>query len=137
MLPLKDENPTSSTAWMTILLIVANVSVSIVQLLLPESALRAVVYTAGFIPVRLLGEAPSAGLPPLLTLLTSQFLHGGLLHLGGNMLFLWIFGNNVEDELGSFRFLAFYLLSGVAAGLLHFAIAPAGKPPAAVMLPPA
>ena len=67
--------------------------------------------------------------PVALTLLTSMFMHGGLLHLGGNMLFLFIFGNNVEDAMGRLRFLLFYLVSGLAADLLQFAINPASDIP--------
>jgi membrane associated rhomboid family serine protease len=66
----------------------------------------------------------SPQLPPLVTIFTSMFTHGGLLHLGGNMLFLWIFGNNVEDAMGPVRFLAFYLLAGLAALALQVAIGP-------------
>ena len=71
-------------------------------------------------PCRLTGaRAPRAGeFPhPVATIFTSMFLHGGLLHVAGNMLYLWIFGDNVEDTLGHGRFLVFYLLSGVAAAL--------------------
>jgi membrane associated rhomboid family serine protease len=114
---------------MTILLIVSNVAVSVAQLLLPESTHHQLVMSAGLIPARLSGEVSWVGLPPILTLFTSQFLHGGLLHLGGNMLFLWIFGNNVEDELGSIRFLIFYLLCGVAAGLVHHLTGPTSHVP--------
>jgi membrane associated rhomboid family serine protease len=67
--------------------------------------------------------------PVFLTLLTSMFMHGGWLHLGGNMLFLWIFGNNVEHRFGSMRFLAFYLASGLAAGLAHALIEPQSEVP--------
>ncbi len=70
------------------------------------------------------GEAPDGLAPTWLTLLTSMFMHGGLLHLGGNMLFLWIFGNNIEDSMGRFRFVAFYLLGGLAAMGLQTVIAP-------------
>jgi membrane associated rhomboid family serine protease len=130
MLPIRDENPTQGTAWMTILLVVANVLVSVWQWVLPEAAAEQLVYSAGFIPARMTHVAELGGLPPLLTLFTSQFLHGGLLHLGGNMLFLWIFGNNVEEQMGGVRFLTFYLLCGVLAGLVHYASAPASTVPA-------
>src|SRR5918998_2673531 len=77
----------------------------------------------GLIPAVLLGtEALPEGLPFVpapLTLVTSLFLHGSLLHLGGNMLFLWVFGDNVEDAMGHARFVAFYLLCGAVAGLTH------------------
>lgn len=130
MLPIRDENPTQGTAWVTILLVIANVLVSLWQWLLPEAAGQQLVYTAGFIPARMSHLVETGGLPPALTLFTSQFLHGGLLHLGGNMLFLWIFGNNVEEQMGGVRFLIFYLLCGALAGLVHFASAPSSAVPA-------
>jgi membrane associated rhomboid family serine protease len=67
---------------------------------------------------------PAPTSPTWLTLFTAMFMHGGLLHLGGNMLFLWIFGNNVEDSMGPVKFLVFYLLSGLAASALQIAIEP-------------
>ena len=129
MIPLRDENPTHSRAWMTILLIVINVTVSVIQWLMPEARLQELVYGAAMIPARLGGSLDAPGLPPAATLITSQFLHGGLLHLAGNMLFLWIFGNNVEDIFGPIRFLFFYLLSGVGAALVHYATAPGSTVP--------
>jgi membrane associated rhomboid family serine protease len=105
---------------MTIFLIAANVLVSLVQWFLPEAGAEQLVYAAGFIPARLSNAAEIPGLPPALTLVTSQFLHGGVLHLAGNMLFLWIFGNNVEDRMGPARYLVFYIVCGVLAGLVHF-----------------
>jgi membrane associated rhomboid family serine protease len=120
MLPIRDENPTTSTAWMTILLILANVAIFLFQWLLPEAKTEQLIHEAGFIPARLSRSTGIEGLPATLTLVTSQFLHGGLLHLAGNMLFLWIFGNNVEERIGSLRFLLFYLACGVLAGLVHF-----------------
>jgi membrane associated rhomboid family serine protease len=116
---------------MTILLIATNICISLYQWLAPGSLNEQLISAAGFIPARLTGlAAASPGLPPVLTLVTSQFLHGGVFHLGGNMLFLWIFGNNVEDEMGSIRFLAFYLLCGVFAGFVHYATGPASPVPA-------
>jgi membrane associated rhomboid family serine protease len=129
MIPLRDENPTRSRAWMTLFLIAANVTVSLIQWAMPQAQLQEFVYRAAMIPARLSGSVDLPGLPPLLTLLTSQFLHGGFLHLGGNMLFLWIFGNNVEDEMGPIRFLVFYLLCGIGAGLAHYATAPGSAIP--------
>jgi membrane associated rhomboid family serine protease len=111
------------------LLIGANLLVSIWEWLLPSESGRALVQQAALIPARLSGTATLPGISPPLTLITSQFLHAGPVHLGGNMLFLWIFGNNVEDELGAFRFLVFYLVAGIGAGLVHFATAPASLIP--------
>ncbi len=129
MLPLKDENPTARTAWMTISLIVVNILVFFLETLLPEATGRQMVLAAGFVPGQLSGATGGDAIPVLSTLVTSQFLHGGWLHLGGNMLFLWIFGNNVEDEFGPFRFLAFYLLCGIIAGLTHFLTEPSSPIP--------
>ena len=121
LIPLKDENPTRTFPSVVILLIAANVVAYLYQSLLPDSQQQQFVYTYGAIPVLLLGKAKLSGLVPLapiwLSVFTAMFLHGGLLHLGSNMLYLWIFGNNVEDTLGHFRFLVFYLLCGlIAAG---------------------
>ena len=84
------------------------------------------------IPCRLTGACTdgSAGLPsPYVTIFSSMFMHGGLLHVGGNMLYLWIFGDNVEDTLGHFRFVLFYLLSGVAAALAQTVVGPSSGIP--------
>ncbi|MDM7914635.1 MAG: rhomboid family intramembrane serine protease [Candidatus Eisenbacteria bacterium] len=129
MFPIGDENPTLTTTWMAILLIVGNVVVWFWQLALPAPATERLIWSAALVPARLAGIVTTPGIPPAWTLVTSQFLHGSVLHLGGNMLFLWIFGNNVEDRLGSIRFLFFYLLCGVAAGLVHFATDPASRIP--------
>src|SRR3954465_11721639 len=120
VLPLHDDNPTTTRPYVTVGLMIANLLVFVWQhlLLAPEAAERAV-YALGVIPAVLMGRevlpAELALLPASATILTSMFLHGGFLHLAGNMLYLWIFGNNVEDAMGHARFLAFYLLCGVAA----------------------
>ena len=121
MIPLHDDNPTSSLPVVTVSLIVACSLVFLWQLSLPVP--DAAVLRFGVIPAVLLGSAslpPSLEpLPSGLTLITAMFLHGGWLHLIGNMLFLWIFGNNVEDAMGPVRFLVFYLLCGIVASLAH------------------
>ena len=120
VLPLHDDNPTTTRPYVTVGLMIANVLAFLWQhlLLSPEAGER-LVHDLGVIPAALMGhEAPAAGLallPAPATILTSMFLHGGFLHLAGNMLYLWIFGNNVEEAMGHVRFLAFYLLCGVAA----------------------
>lgn len=120
--PLRDENPTRSTAWVTYTLLVANVAVFLFQLFGPISGDHLVSWF-GFVPSRfdgsLSGSASSSTIPAA-TLFTSLFLHGDLFHLGGNLLYLWIFGNNVEEVLGPVRFLLLYLLSGLGAHALHF-----------------
>src|SRR5678815_1382150 len=120
VLPLHDDNPTSTRPYVTVGLMIANLLVFAWQhLLLSAEAGERAVYALGVIPAVLMGnEAMPPGLalvPAPATILTSLFLHGGFLHLAGNMLYLWIFGNNIEDAMGPVRFFAFYLLCGVAA----------------------
>ncbi len=126
MIPLKDENPSSSTPYMTIGLIGINLAVYIYQITQPAANQHQFVMGYGLIPAELLGRWPHlhGSIPSVFTLLTSQFLHGGLLHLLGNMLYLWIFGNNIEDLLGKWRFLLFYLLCGVFAAAAHIILHP-------------
>jgi membrane associated rhomboid family serine protease len=113
VIPLKDDLPVSRPPVLTVGLIGANVAVFVWQVL--GVGLEASVRVGGLVPAQLLGldVGPAPVLPPVATILTSMFLHGSFLHVGGNMLFLWIFGNNVEDAFGSPKFLAFYLLSGL------------------------
>ena len=126
MFPLSDDNPTKTTSYITYGLIIANVVVFLYQknleLSLNQQQLLADFYNLYAIVPRELtaslnGEISNQPIPEWLSLITSQFLHGGWLHLGGNMLFLWIFGNNIEDKLGHFKYLFFYLSCGVLAGL--------------------
>lgn len=119
MIPLKDDNPTSRIPFATVLLIAANVGVFILTDLLGYGS-RELLLKYGLIPYNVMTAGTWTGNGPLLagfSIISSQFLHGGLFHVAGNMLFLWIFGNNVEDRLGSFRFIVFYLLCGVVAAL--------------------
>ncbi|MDA3936405.1 MAG: rhomboid family intramembrane serine protease [Actinomycetota bacterium] len=113
MIPIKDQNPTSGFAWVTLMLLVANVSVFAYEASLSAPALNDLIATWTFVPSRFLADPFS----PLqwATLFAAMFMHGGWLHLGSNMLYLWIFGNNIEDRLGAVRFVAFYLLAGVIA----------------------
>jgi membrane associated rhomboid family serine protease len=125
MLPLKDDVPSHSVPFITVLLIAANVGVFLYQMSLevgsgPVAQRAAAQFLAEFgaIPCRLTGRCPADEFPaPFVTVFTSMFMHGGLLHIGGNMLYLWIFGDNVEDTLGHGRFLALYLVSGIAAAM--------------------
>jgi membrane associated rhomboid family serine protease len=121
MIPLHDDNPTTLTPVVTVALIVACALVFLWQVTLsPEASVQAV-YAYGMIPAVLFGERELppevAAIPAELSVITSMFLHGGWLHLIGNMLYLWIFGNNVEDAMGHGRFIAFYLLCGLAAAM--------------------
>ena len=130
MIPLRDANPTRRTPIVTLALLVTCFVVFAYQLGRLGSGgiemLDAFVTEWGIVPAELTAAwASGTGLTTeALTLITSQFLHGGWLHLLGNMLFLWIFGNNIEDRLGRIRFLGFYLLGGIVAGLTQVAIDP-------------
>lgn len=119
MIPLRDDNPTTLRPYVTIGFIAACVLVFLWQLSLGQKGFETAVVALGVIPATLLGPEtlpPSLYLvPPAATLFTSMFLHGGWMHLIGNMLYLWIFGNNVEDAMGHARFIIFYVLSGLAA----------------------
>jgi len=115
--PLKDQNPTSRITWMTWLLLAANVGIFGYEVYLQATAGDLAV--ASFTQ-RLTFDPSALAASPMspavwLTVLTAMFLHAGWVHLGGNMLYLGIFGNNVEDRIGPWRFLAFYLACGVAA----------------------
>jgi membrane associated rhomboid family serine protease len=130
VLPLRDENPTEITPFFTWLLLGANiVAWVLLQGAGTPEALLASVQRYGTYPCELVGrcEAPSLGWP---SLVTSMFMHGSWAHLLGNMLFLWVFGNNIEDSMGHLRFLAFYLISGVGAGLAHVFMSPESALPA-------
>jgi membrane associated rhomboid family serine protease len=119
MIPLRDDIPSERTPVVTWALIAVNLLAFAWQL---SVGLEPSVMTAGAVPFELLTFQdvwPRDLVPPPFTVLSSMFMHGGLGHLGGNMLSLWIFGNNVEDALGRPRFLAFYLLSGVAAAAVQ------------------
>jgi len=121
MIPLHDDNPAASKPLVTALLLVACVLVFVWQLSLGARAGRYAMVSLGLIPSVLLGrtELPAelSVVAPPLTMLTSMFMHGGWLHLIGNMLFLWVFADNVEDSMGHGRFIAFYLMCGIAAAL--------------------
>jgi len=133
MIPLHDDNPTSIRPLVTIALIVACVVVFLWQASLSERDAQIAVYAFGMIPAVLFGDAelPAtlATIPATASLLTSMFLHGGWLHLIGNMLYLWVFGNNIEDSMGHGRFIVFYLLCGIAAALTQAVQDPASIVP--------
>jgi membrane associated rhomboid family serine protease len=121
MIPLKDINPTKSFPFVNVMLISANVLVFLYQITLSPHAAKAFVLANATIPARLpaflAGHAPAS--MALFPLFSSMFLHGGLMHLLGNMLFLYIFGDNVEDAFGHIGYLFFYLLCGIGSGLIH------------------
>ncbi len=128
MIPFKDENPTRTFPFFTITIIVLNVLVFFVELFY-ASDMKALVYKYGAIPRNLLSMNDNRQIPAVLTIFTSMFMHGGFLHISGNMLYLWIFGNNIEDRLGHFRFLLFYILSGVVAVYANSIASPASQVP--------
>jgi rhomboid family protein len=161
MLPLKDYNPTSSVAWVTIVLIAINVAVFLTEPIAPsgtetQQVVKQATYFSchGAIPYEVThGERAIDALKRgarfetnednayasleqscprknvWLSILTSMFLHGSIAHIGFNMLFLWIFGNNVEDRLGRVRYLVFYLLCGVAAAYAQSFVFPSSAIP--------
>ena len=129
MIPLRDDNPTTLRPVITVGLIVLCVMVFFWQLSLGPSVEQAILML-GVVPAALLGQADNlTALPPAATIVTSLFLHGGWMHLAGNMLYLWIFGNNVEDSMGHLRFLLFYLACGAVAVLAQALPAPASAIP--------
>ncbi len=132
MIPLHDDNPTTLKPVLTVTFIVLSSLVFFWQLSLGPDVQRAV-FSLGLIPAVLFGteQLPPelVVVPPVLTVFTSMFLHGGWMHLIGNMLYLWIFGNNVEDSMGHARFFAFYFLSGVAAAMAQALSAPGSTVP--------
>jgi len=127
VIPLYDQNPTRRQPVVTIALIGLNVAVFVFELLLPRFGLTLEGFftRAGMVPYELSHrvDIPPSGLVPWwATPFTAMFMHGGWLHIGFNMLFLWIFGNNVEDLLGRARFLAFYLLCGTVAAFAQVVV---------------
>lgn len=118
MIPLKDDNPTRTIPFVTIAIIAMNILVFIVQLMY-ASELKDAVYAFGAIPHNIVTFGSVQPIHPFMTIFTSMFMHGGLLHIGGNMLYLWIFGNNIEDRIGHARFIFFYLFCGIVAVLGH------------------
>jgi len=126
MIPLRDINPRRRFPLMTVIFILLNVLVFVYELLLPsESALESMVFSWGLVPARLMQMDALA----IATIFTSMFIHSGFMHIIGNMLYLWIFGDNIESALGSLRFTVFYLLCGVGAALGQVLIDPASEIP--------
>ena len=135
LFPLRDSNPIRSISfqYVTVSLIAICVAVFLWQLTQGAQSEK-IAFSYGTIPAVLFGSRSLppdlAVVPPWATLVTAMFLHGGIMHLFGNMLFLWIFGDNVEDSMGHVRYLVFYLLCGILAGLAHAAVDPASQIPA-------
>jgi len=132
MIPLKDDVPSVTIPYVTIGLIALNVLAFLYQTSIGtggERAAEAFVFEFGATPCRITGACPADFPSPYVTIFTSMFLHGGFLHVGGNMLYLWIFGDNVEDTLGHARFTLLYFLAGVTAALTQIAINPKSAVP--------
>ena len=123
MIPLKDDNPRLAFPLINTLLIVANVVVFLHQILLPKAAALAFIHTYGAIPGLITQGSHYS------TLFTSMFLHGGILHIAGNMLYLFIFGDNIEGLMGSARYAIFYVLCGLGAAWSHILFDPTSNLP--------
>jgi membrane associated rhomboid family serine protease len=132
VVPLRDENPIRSTPTITYGIIGLNIAIFLFQRALTPKGLDIFLDTWAIVPVELTSSFQGILKSPQsewITLISSQFLHGGWLHLGGNMLYLWVFGNNIEDQLGHFKFLVFYLTCGVIAGLTQWFFDPLATVP--------
>jgi len=126
VVPLHDNNPTRTTPLVVYALIGVNIAVFLGEMSLSDRELRSFFHAWAIVPQELTASfsgSIASPVPEWLTLFTSQFLHGGILHIAGNMLFLWIFGNNIEDKLGHIKFLIFYLTCGALAGLSQWVFA--------------
>ncbi|MEK7279729.1 MAG: rhomboid family intramembrane serine protease [Nitrospirota bacterium] len=122
MIPLKDDNPTKTFPIITILIIAINIFVYFYMLTLDDDSARHLVNLYGATPYELMhgyGLNKGVSLSIMLTVITSMFLHGGFFHLLSNMLYLWVFGNNIEDSMGHFRFIVFYAICGSVAVFAH------------------
>jgi membrane associated rhomboid family serine protease len=151
VIPLRDDTPRFTTPYVTWGLIGVNVLAFLFQVAVGPHGMRALVYYYGVVPMRAFhpdvylqamfqfqqyGGPSGIPLPPaFLPFLTSMFLHGGWLHVGGNMLYLWIFGDNVEDVLGHVRFLLFYLVCGVGSALAQCWVTLAFGRPVEALIP--
>ncbi len=129
MIPLKDNIPSRTFPFATLLFILINCAVFAYQLTLAPENQYKLILSAGAIPENIFSGSSAAPIPAYLTLITSLFLHGGFVHMAGNMLFLWIFGDNIEDRLGHFSFVLFYIACGTAATLTHVWHNPASPTP--------
>ncbi|HDL18754.1 MAG TPA: rhomboid family intramembrane serine protease [Bacteroidetes bacterium] len=136
MIPIRDDNPVGKTPYMTIFIIAANVLVFLYQIMLGGRGGEEFIFKFGAIPFEIthfteVGTNPvyDTPFPNIFTLFTAMFIHGGFMHIIGNMLYLWIFGDNIEYIMGSFRFLLFYLLVGLAASFSHIIMEPSSAVP--------
>jgi len=133
MIPLRDSVPAEVFPFVTILIIVMNLAVFAYQFSLEPEAREEFIMRAGAVPYEIShGEDKPPlffGYPIQMTLVSSMFLHGGFLHILGNMLYLWIFGDNIESKVGHLRFLFFYLICGAIASIVHILTGPESTVP--------
>lgn len=136
MIPIRDDNPIPNVPYMTIFIIGVNIAVFLYQIFFGGRGGEEFIYKFGAIPYEITHFqeiSPEPGLktpfPNIFTLFTAMFLHGGFFHIFSNLLYLWIFGDNVEYLMGSFRFLIFYLLTGMVASVAHIIMAPSSMVP--------
>lgn len=127
MIPIKDDNPTRRLPWVTFAIITLNIAVFLYESSLGDAALMRFITEWSFVPSRFLAAPFSAH--EIITLFTSMFMHAGWLHIGGNMLYLWIFGNNIEDRFGWLGFIGFYLVAGIIASIAQVAAGGASSLP--------
>lgn len=118
MIPYKDNNPTSTFPFITIGIIGLNIFIFLSEIT-SQSGMKDVTYAYGAIPHYILTFEKNQPIHPVLTIFSSMFMHGGFFHLGGNMLYLWIFGNNIEDRLGHIRFIFFYIFCGIISAYAY------------------
>lgn len=123
MIPYKDDNPTYRLPYVTIGIIISNILIFLLEIISPPG-MEKTVYAYGAVPQYILTFEKFQPIHPALTVFTAMFMHGGVFHLGGNMLYLWIFGNNIEDKLGHLRFIIFYIFCGITAAYSHALIDP-------------
>jgi membrane associated rhomboid family serine protease len=123
LIPYKDDNPTHRLPYVTIGIIISNILIFLLEIISPPG-MEKTVYAYGAVPQYILTFEKFQPIHPALTVFTAMFMHGGVFHLGGNMLYLWIFGNNIEDKLGHLRFIIFYIFCGITAAYSHALIDP-------------
>jgi rhomboid family protein len=132
VIPIYDNDPLekSHRAYVTFVIIALNLAIYVVQASASDATATAILLNFALFPVAVTGDAVTGGfMPPALSLVTYMFLHGGWMHVLFNMLFLWVFADNIEDALGRGRFLVFYLLCGIAGGAAHTLAAPQSNVP--------
>jgi membrane associated rhomboid family serine protease len=131
-IPIRDDAPTVRTPLVTVGIMAANIITFVLTYFQGPQAFEMITFKYGFIPAEFIQDVevtPLMPAPSYLTAFTSMFMHGGWMHLIGNMLFMWIYGNNVEDYLGHVKFLIFYLVSGLAAVALYTLFSPESQIP--------